>query len=80
MKYFPVVSPRVSRYEPARRAAWEQSRPNISPCAAHCIYYLMTLHWDVFRLMRVFTVCVVILEVGGGVFLFIYKTPFSTKN
>lgn len=81
MKYFPVVSPRVSRYEPARRAAWEQSRLNISPCAAHCVYYSMTLHWDVYRLMRVgfFTVCFVILEVVGGVF-YLFTRQFSTKD
>jgi len=79
MKYFPVVSPRVSRYEPARRAAWEQSRPNISPCAAHCIYFSMTVHWDLFRLMRVYLLYALSFLRWVGCF-FIYKTPFSTKN
>lgn len=68
MKYFPVVSP-VSHVTSQRGVQPGNKVDPISPCAAHCIYYLMTLRWDVFRFMRVFTVCFVILEVGGGVFI-----------
>jgi len=76
MKYFPVVSPRVSRYEPARRAAWEQSRP-IYPCAAHCIYFSMTLHWDLFRLMRIYLLYALSFLRWVGVFFYLQDTIFN---